>query len=371
MSDSDAQYMHRALSLAKRGFTAPNPMVGCVLVKNGKVIAEGYHHRPGLAHAEVEALSQAGSASKGATAYVSLEPCSHTGKTPPCADALIRAKVSRVVAAMQDPNPKVSGRGFDKLHQAGIEVEVGVCESEALSLNEMFVYAQTHDRPWVTAKFACSLDGRIAAADGSSRWITGEQSRSQAHLMRARHDALMVGIGTVMADDPSLTVRHGSVNPSRCPVRVVVDTNLRIPLTATLCDVSLSPLWVLCSPSGSFSKMAQLEALGVSVITIPTSPDGRLNMGLALQELHRRGITAVMCDGGGSLLGSLLDDGLVNRVTAFIAPMILGGQGVPAIKGHGAASIDQALRLDDVTTKRCGADMMISGLVPASRKEIV
>ncbi len=369
MTETDTQYMRRALSLAKRGFTAPNPMVGCVLVKNGEIVGGGYHHRPGMAHAEVEALSQAGNAAKGATAYVSLEPCSHTGKTPPCADALIRAKVSRVVAAMQDPNPKVSGSGFEKLRQAGIEVECGVREAEAQSLNEMFVFAQTHDRPWVTAKFACSLDGRIAAADGSSRWITGEQARSQAHLMRAHHDALMVGIGTVLADDPTLSVRHRSVNPPRFPVRVVVDTNLRIPLTSKLCDVSSAPLWVLCSPSGSFSKMAQLEALGVSVITIPASADGRLDLRFALQELHRRGITAVMCDGGGSLLGSLLDDGLANRVTAFIAPLILGGQGIPAIKGHGAANIAHALRLDDVSTRRYGADTMISGLVPHGHKE--
>lgn len=370
MSDADVRYMLRALQLAKLGYTAPNPMVGCVLVRGGIIVGEGYHHRPGMAHAEVEALHQAANSARGATAYVSLEPCSHTGKTPPCADALIKAKVSRVVAAMLDPNPKVHGQGFEKLRQAGITVEQGLCEAEACKLNEMFVYAQTHDRPWLTAKFACSLDGRIAAPDGSSQWITGPIARAQAHLMRARHDALMVGIGTVLTDDPSLTVRHHAVKPTRLPVRVVVDTSLRIPLSAKLCDVSEVATWVLCSTNASFSKRAELMARGVEVIDLPVGSHGHVDFVLAMKELYTRGITAVMCDGGSGLLGSLFDEGLVNRVTAFIAPMILGSQGLPAIKGQGAATIDQSLRLTDVSHKRCGDDMMMSGLVPPCCQEV-
>ena len=230
MNDVDIIHMRRALELAKLGFTAPNPMVGCVLVKNDRVIAEGYHHRPGMAHAEVEALREAGDEARGATAYVSLEPCSHTGKTPPCADALIKAGVSRVVAAMEDPNPKVHGQGFAKLRAAGIDVEFGVCEQEAKNLNEMFIYAQTHDRPWVTAKFACSLDGRIAAADGSSQWITGDKAREHAHIMRARHDALLVGVGTVMA----AREKYALLN------RLVISNATAQPKTITL-ELSFTP----------------------------------------------------------------------------------------------------------------------------------
>ena len=363
MNDVDIIHMRRALELAKLGYTAPNPMVGCVLVKNDKVVAEGYHHRPGMAHAEVEALREAGDEARGATAYVSLEPCSHTGKTPPCADALIKAGVSRVVAAMEDPNPRVHGQGFAKLRAAGIEVEFGVCEQEARSLNEMFIYAQTHDRPWVTAKFACSLDGRTAAADGSSQWITGDKAREYAHILRAHHDALLVGVGTVIADNPSLTVRNAAVDPQRRPVRVVVDTHLRIPLASALCDVSAAPTWVICAETADQQKHQMLQQRGVEILPVGCGSDGRICLRNALSELRNRGITAVLCDGGASLLGSLFDAHLVNRVTAFMAPMVIGGEALSAVRGTGAASIDAALRLHNIEYRQCGDDMMVSGLL--------
>jgi diaminohydroxyphosphoribosylaminopyrimidine deaminase/5-amino-6-(5-phosphoribosylamino)uracil reductase len=338
------RWMRRALELAERGLgeTNPNPMVGCVIVKNGRRIAEGWHARAGGPHAEIVALRRAGPAARGATLYVNLEPCVHHGKTPPCAPAVARAGIRSVVAAMKDPDPRVDGRGVAELRAAGIAVTSGVLEPEAIRLNERFVCALRRRRPFVLLKAAMTLDGRIATARRESTWITSPAQRREARRFRRLHDAVMVGVGTVLADDPLLMP---SPRVHRPFYRIVVDSRLRIPLASRLVrSARLGPVWVL---GAAFRprKRRRLEERGLSVLSGPASR-GRVSLRWALSTLWQRGIRSVMVEGGSELLGSFLAARAVDQVALFRAPLILGGRGsLPAFGGPDPHRLSQALRM--------------------------
>lgn len=355
--------MGRALRLARRGAgaTSPNPMVGAVVVREGRVVGEGFHRRAGTPHAEVHALRAAGPLAAGATLYVTLEPCDHHGRTPPCTEAILAAGVRRVVAAVADPNPLVAGRGLERLRGAGVDVVVGVREGEARELNESFFKYITTGRPFVTLKYAMSLDGKAAARTGASRWISGEASRALAHRLRARHDAVMVGVGTALADDPLLTVRHGG---GRDPVRIVVDSRLRLPPAARVvaaAAASAAPTWVAATPEAPAERRAALEAAGATVITVPDR-EGRVDLAALMDELGRREVTSVLLEGGPTLAAAALDAGLVDKVAAFVAPLLLGGAAAPGpVGGTGVPTPAEGLRLERVRVRRVGGDLLITG----------
>ena len=312
--------MARALRLAEFGLysASPNPRVGCVIVRDGQVVGEGWHRLAGEAHAEVHALKMAGARANGATAYVTLEPCSHHGRTPPCAEALLAAGVSRVVAAMQDPNPLVSGRGLQRLADAGVRVECGLLENEAQELNLGFVSRMTRGRPWVRAKLASSLDGKTALENGASQWITGEAARHDGHRWRARACAILCGMGTVMADDPQLSVR--GVDTLRQPLKVIVDRQLEMPLTARLLDDGRI---LVATASADTLRADNLRARGAEVLDCRLN-NGRVDLGVLLAELGRRGVNEVHVEGGPRLNGALLDAGLVDELLLYVAPSLLG-----------------------------------------------
>ncbi len=363
MSDY-ALLMQRALTLAAQGFTAPNPMVGCVLEREGTVVGEGYHHRAGMPHAEVEALRSAGDRAKGATAIVTLEPCSHWGRTPPCADALIEAGISRVVVAMEDPDPRVRGQGLARLRDAGIDVICGVEEQAARHLNRAFIHYHTTGTPWLTVKLAVSLDGRIATRTGQSQWITGDAARQTVHELRARHDAVMVGRNTVEADDPELTARGERIPSDLRRTRIVLDSRLSLPEGLRIWDTRLAPTIVCTTDSASAQRACALEALGVDVCLARRRPDGRVDLASMLQRLGERGITSILVEGGGELIGALLDARLAHEMVVFIAPRVIGGSGArPAVAGLGAANLEDAPWLEQVTWQSCGVDMMAQGLL--------
>ncbi len=354
--------MRRALALARRGFTAPNPMVGAVLVKEGRIVGEGYHRRAGMPHAEVEALHRAGELARGATLYVTLEPCSHWGRTPPCADALIEAGVRCVYAAMQDPNAQVAGRGFEKLRQAGVEVHVGVLEEQARQLNEIFVKYHTQGMPFVTVKSAMSLDGKIATRTGDSKWITDEPARRLVHRLRARHDAIMVGIGTVLKDDPFLTVRLPRMTAPIQRLRVIVDSTLKCPDNAQVLDVETAPTLIATTDRASLDRVQNLRERGVQVEILPADESGRVDLRSLMQLLAQRGVTGVLCEGGGTLVASLLAQRLADKVVFFYAPVVIGGSNAPtAVEGEGYPLVGHALRLHRVHWRRIGRDMMVQG----------
>jgi diaminohydroxyphosphoribosylaminopyrimidine deaminase/5-amino-6-(5-phosphoribosylamino)uracil reductase len=352
--------MDRALRLAAEGLgrTSPNPMVGAVLVKDGRVVGEGAHLGAGGPHAEAVALEAAGEAARGAACYVSLEPCAHVGRTPPCADALVRAGVARVVAACADPHPRVDGRGFERLRAAGVAVTVGVRAAEARALNRAFLCAVREGRPHVTLKAAMTLDGKIAAADGSSRWITGEAARLEAHRLRFATDAVLVGIGTVLADDPRLTVRHPELPPKE-PLRVVADSRLRIPAEArVLRSGDPRRAVVACVAPAPAGPAALLRRRGVRVLELPGS-DGRVDLRALLEVLRALDVIAVLVEGGGELGGALAEAQLVDRVAFFVAPRLLGGRDAPGpVEGRGR-SLKDALPLAGVGTRRLGEDLLI------------
>ncbi|MBF0125808.1 MAG: bifunctional diaminohydroxyphosphoribosylaminopyrimidine deaminase/5-amino-6-(5-phosphoribosylamino)uracil reductase RibD [Magnetococcales bacterium] len=361
--------MALALRLAARaaGRTRPNPMVGCVIVKDGEILGQGYHPCAGAPHAEVFALREAGEGARGACAYVTLEPCSHFGRTPPCADALIKAGVGRVVVAMVDPNLQVSGRGVARLRESGIEVVIGVREAEAQELNRPFVTWIEQERPMITLKSAASLDGKTATRTGESQWITGPIARKRVQRMRDVHDVVMVGIGTVLADDPSLTCRmHGG----RDPVRLVVDSRLRIPEDARVFTSSqTAPLWIATGHSASF---ARAEALGarenVRVIPCRETREGRVNLVDMMHRLADMDVTSVLCEAGGVLTGALLEAGLADRLALFLAPKLIGGRDARGIlEMTGIGSLADAQRL--VRTRIChvGEDILIEGDFEATR----
>lgn len=338
----DAGYMRRALALAEKGLgeTNPNPAVGCVLVRGGRVVGEGYHLRAGGPHAEVVALRAAGARARGATAYVTLEPCAHQGRTPPCAPALVEAGVARVVAALRDPNPQVRGRGLGLLRRAGIALEVGVEEAPARWLNRRFLTAQTRQRPFVLLKAALSLDGRIATARGESKWLTSTEQRRAARALRRLHDGLVVGIGTVLADDPLLLPTPRTRRPF---VRVVLDPALRLPPAGRLASsAGRHPVWVVCRP-GADARRRRLEAAGVRLLTLPGR--GRPDPARVLAALWDEGLRSVMVEGGSEVLGSFLAAGAVDEVALFRAPLLLGGRrALPAFAGPDRP-LAEALRL--------------------------
>jgi diaminohydroxyphosphoribosylaminopyrimidine deaminase/5-amino-6-(5-phosphoribosylamino)uracil reductase len=343
-SDSDFHYMRRALALAARGLgeTNPNPMVGCVLVNRGRIVGEGFHPRAGEPHAEVLALRAAGRRARGATAYVTLEPCSHHGRTGPCAPALVEAGVRRVVAAMRDPNPVVNGRGLACLRRAGLRVDVGALESEARALNEPFVVAMRRGRPFVLLKAATTLDGRIATAAGESRWITRADQRRQARALRRRFDGVAVGIGTVLADDPMLLP---APRPRRPFHRVVFDSTLRLPVDSRLVRSARRAPVVVLTRRGRGRRRAQLEAAGVAVLQVG-GPGARVPVPAALRVLYSRGLRSLMVEGGSELLGSFVAAGLFDQVALFRAPLLLGGRGaLPAFGGADRRRLADAVRL--------------------------
>ncbi|HWF57339.1 MAG TPA: bifunctional diaminohydroxyphosphoribosylaminopyrimidine deaminase/5-amino-6-(5-phosphoribosylamino)uracil reductase RibD [Candidatus Dormibacteraeota bacterium] len=361
MAEHDAALMDRALVEAARAdfATSPNPMVGAVVARDREVIAVGHHARAGAEHAEVNALRAAGEAARGADLYVTLEPCTVRGRTPPCVDAVIAAGPRRVVAAMLDPNPAVAGRGVAALEAAGIVVEVGLRQAEAERLNRFYLMHMRAGRPFVTAKFAASLDGRIATRTGESRWISSPQSREMAHRLRHRHDAVLVGVTTVLRDDPALTVRlDGS---PRQPLRVVVDSHLRTPTSARLFGAEGGAVLIATTSAATSTNATALETAGAEILVLPAR-DGRVDLGALLATLGERQVISVLAEGGAAVLGSLRDHGLIDSVVAFLAPRLIGGAGAPAaIAGEGAASLAGAIALVDVEVERMGGDLIVTG----------
>ncbi|MCE7998063.1 MAG: bifunctional diaminohydroxyphosphoribosylaminopyrimidine deaminase/5-amino-6-(5-phosphoribosylamino)uracil reductase RibD [Rhodobiaceae bacterium] len=356
--------MRVALGLAERGLgrVAPNPAVGCVIVDEtaGRIVGRGWTQPSGRPHAEAEAIDRAGQAAKGATAYVTLEPCAHIGKTPPCAQALIDAGVSRVVSALRDPDPRVAGAGHSMMAEAGIDVVEGVLAAEAARLNEGFLTRVSSGRPMVSVKLASSLDGRTATHSGHSQWITGERARNRAHLMRARTDAIMVGSATAIVDDPDLTCRLPGLG-DRSPRRIVADGRLRLPLTSKLVRSAHDvPVWILTFPEGDAARRAAFEDCGVVLIDVPAGPDGTMDMSIALSILGERGITRLMVEGGSRLVSSLMRAGLVDRLDWFQAPKIIGGDGYPALAGLGIDTVDEAPGFELLEVLSLGEDTLQS-----------
>lgn len=363
MNAADSQWMARALQLAERGLytTSPNPCVGCVLVKDGKIVGEGWHERAGEAHAEIHALRMAGETARGATAYVTLEPCSHEGRTPPCADALIKAGIARVVSAIQDPNPQVAGQGLQKLRAAGISVECGLMETAARELNIGFFSRMTRGTSWVRSKIAASLDGRTALANGASQWITGGDARRDVQHWRARSSAVLTGIGTILGDDARLNVRD--IEGAHQPMRVIADSHLRIPPTARILDRSTVGGEVLIYTAvQETEKIAGLEQAGARVTVLPDMT-GRVDLAAMLRDLAARGCNEILVEGGAKLNGALLNAGLVDEMLLYLAPQFLGDL------AHGMASLDeltsleQRIELDWRDVRNVGRDLRITARI--------
>ncbi len=358
-SDADERWMRRALELAERGRGAvePNPLVGAEIVRDGAVVGEGRHQRYGQAHAEVNALAQAGDLARDATLYVTLEPCCHHGKTPPCTDAVLRAGIRRVVAAMADPFPQVGGKGAEILRAAGLIVEVGLCEAEARRLNAPYLKLLTTGRPYVHAKWAMTLDGKIATARGDSKWISNEASRRRVHELRGRMDGIVVGIGTALADDPQLTARPAG---PRTATRIVLDSQCRLPPNSILARTAReTSVLVVTGADAPAERRQGLQALGCEVLSLPGS---RPDVDSLLAELGRRRMTNLLVEGGSGVLGSFLDAGAIDEVHVFIAPRLVGGaEAITPIDGKGVETIGQALRLEMIRVEVLEGDTYCHG----------
>jgi diaminohydroxyphosphoribosylaminopyrimidine deaminase/5-amino-6-(5-phosphoribosylamino)uracil reductase len=356
-SAADHAHMAHALQLAERGLftTPPNPRVGCVIVKDGRVIGEGWHARAGTPHAEIHALAQAGNAARGATVYVTLEPCSHHGRTPPCAEALISAGVARVVAAMTDPNPLVAGGGISMLTLAGIAAEVGLMEADARALNPGFISRMTRNRPWVRLKTASTLDGKTALENGTSQWITGEAARADVQRLRARASAILTGSGTVLADDPRMTVRDFDIG--RQPLRVVVDSALATPPTA-----AILPALVACHTADP-GRLAALEAAGAEIVELPGA-NGRVDLAALLALLARRGVNELHVEAGAGLNGALFESGLIDEWTAYLAPMAVGDAARGLFATSPLTTLADASRFRLADLRQLGPDLRLT-LLPA------
>lgn len=354
--------MDLALVHARNGKPSPNPHVGAVVVKNGELVATGHHERAGTEHAEVIALKNAGAAAEGATLYVTLEPCNHHGKTPPCTDAIVNAKIARVVVGTRDPNPHVDGGGAEALVNRGIAVTMGVRENHARVVIQPWAKYVTTGLPYVSLKLALSLDGRIATRSGQSKWVTGPDARAKVHLLRSRSDGVAVGVGTAVADDPRLTVRD---TPGDQPVRIVFDTNLRIPLDSRLVRTAKEvPVIVLSGPDSPPDLEAQLVDAGVLVAHIPLSTEGRLDMVTALRFLAQRGVVSLLVEGGAELAGSFLAGRMADELHAFIAPILLGPRGRPgAVDWAGPDTPQQAPRIASPAWELVGEDAYVHGRI--------
>lgn len=357
--EEDAFWMRHALRLAARGYPTPNPHVGCVLVREGRVLGSGSHRLAGEPHAEAVALQKAGGEARGATAYVTLEPCSHFGRTPPCADALIRAGVTRVVAAIQDVNPVVSGAGFERLRNAGVVVEAGLFGQEAKALNEDYWTAAELGRPWVSLKLAQSLDGKIATVGGESKWITGDAARRLAHRLRAKHGAVLVGIGTILADDPLLTARFPGA--PRQPLRIVLDPSARTPLMSRLAETAReSAVAVFAGRNANPARISALETAGIRVVQLETGQQGRFKTEDVLAACWDLEVRSLLVEGGAGTYGAFLQSGCVDVVYAFLAPIFLGGQSALSAVGEiGVRMPAEAPRFAFRRIRRLGEDLLL------------
>jgi diaminohydroxyphosphoribosylaminopyrimidine deaminase/5-amino-6-(5-phosphoribosylamino)uracil reductase len=379
-TDTDARHMARALELARRGLytTDPNPRVGCVLVRNGKVVGEGFHERAGGPHAEITALRAAGDAARGATVYLTLEPCCHHGKTPPCTDAIIGAGVARVIAAMPDPDPRVAGRGFAGLKQAGIGAAYGLMQSEAEAVNPGFIQRMRHGRPYVRIKLAASLDGRTALASGESQWITGEPARADVQHWRARSSAILTGIGTVLADDPSLNVRLVGIGgaregtgvaggrmpgATRQPLRVVLDSKLRMSPTARM--LTLPGTTLIVTAANDPARAGKLRAAGAEVLRL--EKNGGVDLAALLSALAQREVNEVLVEAGTTLSGALLGAGMVDEVVLYYAPVLLGDAGRGMFHLEGIAKMADGMRLDIKDIRAIGRDWRIIAKVAGDK----
>ena len=357
------RWMKRALELAEKGWgtTNPNPLVGAVIVKDNQSVGEGFHVFAGGPHAEVSAIQEAGSAAKGADMYVTLEPCSHFGKTPPCTEAVIQAGIKRIYVAMKDPNPLVSGKGIRRLEEAGIRVETGIREEEAVKLNEIFIHYITHKTPYVIYKAAMSLDGKTAANTGHSKWITGTAARRHVHWYRQRVSAVMVGIGTVLKDNPHLTVRDLSIPPVH-PIRIVVDSQGKTPLNCHLVgDTSGARTLVATTDQMSRQKEMDLCNMGIEVLRT-VSEEGRVSLPELVETLGRRGIDSILLESGGTLAASMIKKKLVQRIMFYVAPKFVGGSNAPGVlMGKGIEHMDESIRIDQMEFQQIGEDFLITG----------
>lgn len=356
----DTDHMYHALALARRslGQTAPNPAVGCVIVsKNGVVIGRGRTAKGGRPHAETVALHQAGQAARGATAYVTLEPCSHVGVTPPCADALVAAGLARVVVAVEDPDPRVNGRGLARLHEAGLDVVTGVCAKEAADLNAGFFLRVREGRPLVTLKIAQSLDGKTATATGESQWITGEAARAHGHLLRARNDAILVGVGTALADDPTLTCRLPGLE-GRSPTRIVLDSRLRLTALSRLAQQAQDVSTLVFTTAAQGGEA--LQACGVEVVRVDQDAVGRPRLEAVLADLAGRGITRLLVEGGATVHAAFLGRGLADRLEVFAGPIVLGAAGQSAVGALSASTLGNAPRFQSIKRRTFGPDLLVS-----------
>jgi diaminohydroxyphosphoribosylaminopyrimidine deaminase/5-amino-6-(5-phosphoribosylamino)uracil reductase len=361
-SAQDKKFLRMACRLARKaaGRTSPNPQVGAVIVRRGRIIGTGYHRFAGGDHAEIAALKDAGARARGATLYITLEPCSHQGRTPPCTRALIRAGIKEVVCGTKDPNPLVAGRGFRQLRRAGIKVRAGVLKKECRALIEAFAKYISRGVPFVILKLAVTLDGRIAAASGDARWISGDQSRNTVHRLRNEVDAVIVGLGTVKADDPLLTCR---IPGGRNPWRVVLDSRLSIPLSAKILRLTDPGKTIIATGvNAALAKARAVEALGGQVLSLPLKGE-QVSWGALLKALARQGIVSVMIEGGGATAASALEEKVVDKIVFFYAPKILGGDARPMIEALGVRRVRQAIAVKDLRFDRSGEDLVVSGYV--------
>jgi diaminohydroxyphosphoribosylaminopyrimidine deaminase/5-amino-6-(5-phosphoribosylamino)uracil reductase len=366
---NDTYFMKMALNLAAKGegYTSPNPQVGAVVVKEGQIVGKGFHEYAGGPHAEVNALKAAGEAARGATLYVTLEPCNHTGRTPPCTQAVIESGIRKVVAAMRDPNPDVRGDGLSVLERHGLEVRAGICEAEASQLNEAFIkYAQTK-RPFVVLKCAATLDGRIATKTGDSKWVTGEVARAKVHRMRHACDAIMVGCGTIKIDNPSLTTRIEGFK-GKDPLRLILDTHLSIPEDARILHLaSEADTLIVTAPRAPAERKAAIERKGVGIMEVPEK-EGKIDLVVLMQKLGQSGVTSLLIEGGSKVIAQSLKAHIVDKINFFYAPKILGGNdGIPICSGAGPSLMAQSVPVHSVRTQRCGDDILIEGYINHAR----
>jgi len=362
---SDTIFMQEALKLARKGLgkTSPNPMVGAVVVREGEIVGRGWHPGAGQPHAEIFALKEAGELALDAELYVTLEPCNHEGRTPPCSEAIIRAGIRRVVIGTADPNPAVIGRGAERLKQAGIKVEIGLLEEECRRLNETWNKYITTGLPFVTLKAAASLDGRIATRTGHSQWITNEKSRHYVHQIRAAHDAILIGIGTLLKDNPHLTARRPGLEPLS-PYRIVLDSLLRTPLDSNIFGSDGREKMILATRRHEEKKLAPYREQVKEILLLPTNDLGQLDFPALLRELGRREITSVLIEGGSEINGSALDNRIIDKICFFYAPILIGGRGsLGMLSGEGTESIDQALPVKDITIRHFDSDLCLEGYI--------